>query len=282
MNTFAKVLVIFILLLSAGFALSQMMLYSKREKYREMYEKADKNYNTQLERANGLDQQNKDLTRDLEGVKNDFATYKDDKEEDTKRLNTNINKLTEEKSKADDKFNEERIRANKQADTIQEKDEYIRKVEQDNNTLKDDLRDRLTDIEKLKADVRAKGEEIASLKENVLQLEADNAEVTQERNRLERILGTLRDRGIYVDEGIVEVIDASVAQADNDLGAVVLDKGRKDGVRINFPFTIYRGGAFVAKVRVVDVHENYSLARIEEGMSRYPMRVGDSATTRLQ
>jgi hypothetical protein len=67
------------------------------------------------------------------------------------------------------------------------------------------------------------------------------------------------------------------------LGAVVLDRGRNHKVRANYPFTVYRDSQFVAKVTVIEVHDDYCLARVTEpGMQRLPMEIGDNATTRLQ
>ena len=74
-------------------------------------------------------------------------------------------------------------------------------------------------------------------------------------------------------------IDAIVAQVDNELGFVILDKGADSEVQRGFTFDVYRGGNFLGRVRVDQVHDRYSTASIV--LADAEIQRFDQATTRL-
>ena len=74
-------------------------------------------------------------------------------------------------------------------------------------------------------------------------------------------------------------IDANILDVDRDRGMVTLDKGKKDGVEPGYVFSAYRGPQYKGQVRVLDVQESTSSARIVA--EKAPITSGDSATTSL-
>jgi len=74
-------------------------------------------------------------------------------------------------------------------------------------------------------------------------------------------------------------IEALVLDVKKDLKLVILNKGKKDQVKVGFVFDIYRGSQYKGQVRIQDVQEGMSSALILNEMN--PIGRGDSATTGL-
>jgi len=283
MNTFAKVLVVFILLLSAAFAISQMMVYAKREKYRVMYEQADKNYRGEQQKAKNFETLAKDRGAQLDTVRNDYNREKDAHTADLGRDKLALEDVKLEKNKLDTKLTEQLGNVTRLATLVDDITKARQAAEDKNVVLTQDKQTLQAQVAELEKTGRAKDDEIKQLAENMKKLEEEKLAIAKQRDHFENTLASLRARGIQVpEEGFVEAVDASVAQVDNTFGSVVLDKGSKSGIKANWPFTIYREGQFVAKVRVIEVLEDYCLGRVEKGMFAQPMKIGDNATTRLQ
>ena len=72
-------------------------------------------------------------------------------------------------------------------------------------------------------------------------------------------------------------IEARIADANPDLGLVVIDQGARQGVRYGLPLTVMRDRRRVARIRVVDVRERVAGAAVEEtARGDYP-QTGDRA-----
>ena len=74
-------------------------------------------------------------------------------------------------------------------------------------------------------------------------------------------------------------IDAEVLDVKRDLKIVVLNKGKKDEVKVGYIFDVYLGSTYKGQVRVQDVQENTCTGLILNEMN--PIELGDSATTSL-
>jgi chromosome segregation ATPase len=219
MNTVAKVLVVFILLLSAAFAVSQMALYSKRVQYRKLYE----GMKTKFENADALAKQRetelKEAIRQQEIAKNlyerDIAALKKTEEEakeQVKLLRTEVSDL-----KADVKL------ARDQADKYREQADTHKAAADDFRKQTEELKGIITEKEKELADVTKIAEDrknqITALEEKVVNLENEKLQVIEQRDQFERILASLKAQGIYIPgTEAIEVIDANVVRVDNDLG----------------------------------------------------------------
>ncbi|MGD9780555.1 MAG: hypothetical protein AB7V14_00220 [Kiritimatiellia bacterium] len=72
-------------------------------------------------------------------------------------------------------------------------------------------------------------------------------------------------------------IEARIADANPDLGLVVLDQGARQGIRYGLPLTVLRDRRRVARIRIVDVRERIAGAAVEEtARGDYP-QTGDRA-----
>jgi len=123
-------------------------------------------------------------------------------------------------------------------------------------------------------------DQIAGFEQRIAQLDSDLTASMDHGRQLERMLEVAQGAG-FNPQSIMATpaIDALVAQVDTDYDFVILDKGKVDNVEKGFVFDVYRGGDYLGQVRVDQVHENHSTARIV--LERAPMRAHDRATTRL-
>ncbi len=289
MNALGKVLVVFVLLLSAGFAASQMVLYAKRDKLLDKYEYSQEQlqaFKQEVEGPEGLRVKLKEVTSDRDAIKNRLELEVALLRRNLESTEAQIKDLEADKSGLHDAWKDQQIRADKLDERIEELDVVIAELQEKRKGLDSDLKDRLADIEGLKESIDGKDTEIAALNSTVTQLKEEAQAISDDNKVLSATIAYLQSIGIHVEPGWkVPVIDAKVVQARNVDRVVVLDKGSKDGVKPAFSFTIYRGeGVFVAKVNVVEVKENLSVGLVEEGTYEEPLdlRVGDDATTRMR
>jgi len=282
MNTFTKVLVVLVLLLSAAFAATQMMLYSKRVNWHEKYEKTDAELTEKTKLATELNDKLQATIRERDDIKarkdSEIARLR----EDLDTRDQEIAKLGGEKEKLQDIWTQERTRVTKLEERLDAKDGEIQELRTRGQELADSLKNYMTQTEKLEQLNAEKDSKIGALDKQVAQLEKEKKQAIQHSDELDTILANLEKRGFHIDREPVPVVDAVVSRVDNDLGAVVLNKGKNDQVEPNLTFTIYRGKQFIARVYVMEVYEGHSLARVDRSLEYLPMEVGDNATTRIQ
>ena len=283
MNPFSRVMVVLVLLLSAAFAASQMVLYAKREKYQQRYQDALAKLQTTSGRASDLEKERDDSRRYLDGIKLEKEARIDDLEATVDGLERQIRDLQATLSKKDDDLSGARTQIDKLVVTLQEQVKYIDGVEKANWDLKENLRVAAEEIKGLEDKVLATAKNVQVLQSNVVDLEKAKQDVVKERDYWVSIVSRYKEAGLHVEPEVVPVVDGKVVGVLPELGAVVIDKGSEDKVQVAFPFTIYRGSEFVAKVTVIEVYDNLCLARAAEGLfdKEKPMAVGDNATTRM-
>lgn len=282
MNTFAKVLVVIVLLLSSGFAVSQMVLYSKREMWREKYDVAQQELEAKTARAEELSEQLEDVRSERERIKQQKDTRINRLQEDLETLNLTVQKAERRNENLQTAVDQARTRVSKLEERLDEKENVIAELREKVSDLDSSLKESLAKVENLNEEVRTKTNKIDQLDKRIAELQQEKRKVVQEREDLESMLAQMEAKGIHVSTTQVPVIDGKVVRVDNELGAVVINKGKESGVKIGYPFTIYRNSNFVAQVYVMEVHEDYSLARVDRQLAKNQLEVGDQATTRIQ
>lgn len=115
----------------------------------------------------------------------------------------------------------------------------------------------------------------------IAELEVENRALSEQIDALESRLQLVLERtGVHViNDAWPPPIDALVLDVNRDLKLVVLNKGKQDGVKEGYTFTIYRGSQYKGLVRVQDVQEGMCSALITG--EKAPIERGDSATTSL-
>ena len=280
MNVFTKVLVVLVLLLSAAFAGSQMVLHSKRVEYYQLYEKADGD----LELAQGR-------VKELEGERNDLARKRDDislllagereaRQSDRTQLESQVNDLRSALSTSNDALSAAGLQIDTLVAMLDTQVARITELVQANYDFKDGLRMADAAIKALQDDVRARNTSIQKINADMVQLSAEMQDVTTERDILARAVAQAKVLGFDFMAEDVPIIDAKVLDVDPSVRAVVLNKGSDDGVKMNFPFTISRDLEYVAKVTVVEVHPELSVAHVVPGFEEILIEIGYDASTR--
>jgi chromosome segregation ATPase len=112
-------------------------------------------------------------------------------------------------------------------------------------------------------------------------LEGEKVALSEEVEKLNTRLAMVYDKtGIPASEIEAQAkIDGAVMRVERGLKFVVINKGRKDGVKEGYTFSIYRGSQFKGQVRIQDVQDGMCSGIIVN--EKTPIETGDSATTNL-
>lgn len=283
MNVFSKVMVVLILLLSAGFAASQMVLYAKREKWQLVQQETLTELQDSKGRAATLAKERSDLQRSRDSIKLEKESKIDQLQTELDGLKSQMNDLRATLSKREDNLDGARTEIAKLVETLLEQVKHIEDVNSANLGFKESLRLAEEKVKGVEDELLAMEKNVQALQLELAELEKGERDVIKERDHFASIVERFKRMGWHVEVGAVPIVDGKVVGVDPDLGAVVINKGSKHNVRVAFPFTIYRGEDLVAKVTVVEVHEEFCLALAEKGFfdKEKPMAVGDDATTRV-
>ena len=282
MNLYTKILVVVVLVLSVAFAVSQMMLHAKRVNWLDRYTQTKAKLDDATTRADSLDAQLKDLIRAADEDKLRLETQVAALTTESGAKTSRVADLDREKTKLVADFDEARIINNALVLRTDAQYAVITELKTKGDNLGKELQVALGKIEGLEGNVRAREKEIVGLHDQMAERDKTIKEVTEEKDMYAGTITALMKQGVHVPPPPAPAIDAKVARADNALGTVVLNKGKKDGVKVAHPFTIYRGTEFVAKVVVQQVEDQLCVARVERGLFNKAMMVGDDATTRIQ
>ena len=124
------------------------------------------------------------------------------------------------------------------------------------------------EIAGLRSDLEDRNQRIRKLSEALAE-----AQAALDVNEARRALAA----GSAAETPVDAPIEARIADADADLGLVILDQGARQGVRYGLPLTVLRDRRRVARIRVVDVRERIAGAAVEEtARGDYP-QTGDRA-----
>lgn len=133
------------------------------------------------------------------------------------------------------------------------------------------LADAQARIASLEKQLTARAEEIASLERQIEDLNAQLATVVD-------ITGV--DYSAITAQPQIDGYVTSVVY-ENDLALIAINKGADAGVKPGFTFDVYNGGVYKGRVRVQNVHGDFSTALVERPVAGQRIETGDSVTTRL-
>ena len=284
MTFWAKLLTIVAFVLSLVFATMSGVIFTKRNDFRALlkaekvaHESDVKKYADEIaEKDLRLESKEADLgnantkisslTHELETTRTErdsYARQLKDQTATTERFRTSLDKYVRD--------NEATMARNKELIA------YNKKVEGENRKLMAALteeRKTTSNLEKVKADLENERDG----------LKAGLAKANEHLKLNEEAFAELRRRHFEVRQAIDKIktlptVKAKVVTVDTGAKVVVLNVGRKDGVKKNFTFTIFRGPKFVGTVNIFDLNEEWSAGHIE--LANLPMQRGDDAWTRL-
>jgi len=282
MSAFTKVLIVFVCLLSAIFAASQVVLYTKRENFGELYKQSQQD----LRQARA----------DLEKARAEAADWQRKHDAEKARLEGQIASLQEDIKAKGLELARLQAELDKQSASVGRLTEVIEGLRTDIKTKDDTIatlqatlaernstvEENLAKIKALMDEGAAKDAKIGKLEDELLEVKADRREIAQEKAQLEGIISDLVARGISIEAVQVPPIDAKVVRVDNELGIAVINRGAKDHVKPNTGFTVFDDEGYVASIVIHTVQDRVSVGRVIRLAEGKQLKIGDSATTTIQ
>ncbi len=132
---------------------------------------------------------------------------------------------------------------------------------------------------------RAAEEALAAANRTIASLETNVNSLTQSLGRTETTLATVVEIYNVNMEDIVSQpeISGAVVVVSNDVkpGLLGINRGKADGVKRGYVFSIYNGSQFKGKARVESVEDNMCFAVVESVYENRSFSTGDMAATRL-
>jgi len=283
MNTFGKILAVAVLVLSAGFMVSQMVLFSKRAQWKRAYQETNQELQ---QKTKALEQAESTLEDKTEQFQNDRSNLQSQIQSLKNRVESQsetISSLKADNSELQDDLRTAMDDVSTLTAMVDKKESTIASMEQENSELQDTVEAKVSRINDLDSTLREREDKIASLNEELSNLQDEYASVQESRDKYARMLSRLSQRGIRIPAEDVKAVDGEVIKYDAESDLVIINKGKDNGVEVNYPFTIYRNGDYVGRAVVYRVDQKVSVARVQEDMraTDKEIRVGDQATTRL-
>lgn len=282
MNAVTKVLVVLVLLLSAGFAASQIVLYGKREDFGAKYlETAQQLTDTtqKLKQAEGAlhdktveyDQFKVARDTEVQALQNSLADEKTRVRElsaDLARMTTSVQSLTTANQEQEQRLAVRDQTVEGLREIVTERDEAIKQ--------------NLDKIEELIAGGGEKDATIGELEHQLNQVKKANVELAESEKFLHDTIAGLIRRGIEVEPALAPAINGKVIQVDAVVGAAVIDKGAVAGVKPNTQFTIYNDEGYVASLVIHTVQDELAVGKVMLAAEGRQVSQGDKATTEVR
>lgn len=282
MSAVAKVLVVLVLLLSAGFAASQIILYGKREDYGARYLEAAQQLKDTAGKLDDTQKALSDKTTAFDTLKEqtntEIASLKSGLADETTRvqdLNAQLERITTavQQLTAANQDQEHRLGVREQTveqlrTTVSERDQTIK--------------ENLDKIDELQNTIAQRNGTIGELTHDLNQTKKTNVELAESEQRLQNTIASLIQRGIEVEPALAPAINGRVIQVDLAMGAAVIDRGTGAGVKPNTQFTIYNDGGYVASLITHQVQDKLSVGKVQMLATGKQVQVGDRVTTEVR
>jgi len=286
MTFWAKLLTIIAFVLGLVFATMSGVLYVKRADLHETSKNIQKEMNAKVKE---LENKNNDAQATVDRLKSDLVLKTTEANDLTNRLDTAIGErkvFQVELAKQKDLVNrlslnlsdQQRafaatLASNKELAThnlsLEGKNRGLMAELTSEKTQNSELRKQKSDLETLRDNLKA----TLAVSRQTIDL---HNEVFAELNRRNIEYGHILDSFRAMPAIMAKVV--TVKQASK---VVVLNVGKNDGVKKNFTFTVHRGPRFVAKVSVIEVSDDMSVAMIDLDVKGLAIERGDNAWTRL-
>jgi uncharacterized phage infection (PIP) family protein YhgE len=213
----------------------------------------------------GLKNDNATLTNENEQLKADIKSATSEKQQ----LSNDLSTLTSDVSALQQKFQQ-----------LQDRNDSLQQAKDAADQARADAEDAKAAAESDRA--RLEGQ-LANLSGQIGELQGMVESQGQTVERLESEKAALVAAGVEVERIIgnaVPALNANVSAIGPNF--VVLNVGDQAGVKVGYPFDVYRGADYIGRVVVYEVQPDTCVARVQIKNQRgLDFRQGDSATTRL-
>ncbi len=283
MSTIAKVFTVLNLVFSLFMVGTVASILSKSEDYKAKFESEQTAHKSDV---------------DAKQIEVDKANTERANFEATNRTLTNTNTdLRAQLSAANSTVEQSRNDNNQLRNSTDAIQASLKSVETQLSDVETRNKDLMAANEKYRADAATADKDKLDAQDDRARLEGDlkranddGAEKEMQIAKLNDQLGNLRAEQDALEAMGVEIkklVGNAIPKIDgqvSDVGStfVILSVGEQDGVRIGFPFDVYRKGDYIGRVVVDEVHPDTSTARVTIKNQRgLPFERSDSATTRL-
>jgi DNA repair exonuclease SbcCD ATPase subunit len=281
MSNIGKVFIILNLLLSAGFLGWAANALSHAEDYKTQLASAKK---ASEEALAGKQKEIDALTVEKNAVtdqQRQFREQRDSAQTEADRLKTQLEELKRSSDTMQGNLTKIQATLNDYNDSIkqlgEQKDAAIQRANEADRAR--DAAEREKDAAVL---AKSNAEEATqNAMTRIADLEQEKMGLADQVENLDTRLAVMSKKtGVPANEVYaVPAIEALVLDVKKDLKLVILNKGKKDEVKVGYVFDIYRGSQYKGQVRISDVQEGVSSGQILHEKSAIGR--GDSATTTL-
>lgn len=152
-------------------------------------------------------------------------------------------------------------------------------VTREDNALEQRLLKAVRDLDIAQQELDRKNGALRSLSEAYLKTlntsEKIAPAVRSEAERALAVASSALQAKVEGDHGVVNVDSARVVSLDAEIGLLVLDAGRRTGVRVGTPIQVLRGDRTIYTALIVDVRDAISGAVLQDRLASDEVQVGD-------
>ncbi len=283
MSTIAKVFTVLNLVFSLVMVGTIGSILSKSEDYKARFEKEQmdrqndvtakqKDVDTAVSDKNNFESRNRDLTNQLADRSAELATANasvDQLRNDNNQLRNSVDANAASLKVVETQLSDVEARNKALMDSNDQHRATTAKAEQDKLNAQDDRARLEGDLKRANEDIAAKEMQLAKQGDEIGNLQAERA----------ALVAAGVDIGALVGNAVPSIAGKVSAVGS---GFVVLSVGENEGVKVGFPFDVYRGNSYIGRVVVENVLPDTSTARVQmKNKGGLEFQAMDTATTRL-
>ena len=276
MSTLAKVFIVFNLILTVVFFGSSATLFMMRYNWREAYQTYRKDTGERFAKLEVSHTQTDSMVREVTAANQKLQTESAQKAAVVNTQKEEIASLTTTIGTKDGLIQQKDNSIEASQKTIQEalakitaQEDHIGRLQEIEKQANSQRNQAVRDSTRLAVDLAKKEQELSE----TLILKAEAA---AEVEKYEVVLANLAAQGIDTKLFYQPKIDGIVEAVNSTDRLVVLSVGKEQKVQEGFLFAVNRGGEYIGKVKVIEVYDDLSGARITYIKDANEIEVGDT------
>lgn len=136
--------------------------------------------------------------------------------------------------------------------------------------------------ETLRGELATTQQALADAEDQLASQEAANTALSERLDSANTTVALYRNQfGALGDVVAMKPVDGVVQAVDAEMDIVVVSVGSKDGVKVGYEFTVYRGDDYVSKIVIDKVYDNYAAGSTKPNMGKKAIQAGDKVSTQL-
>ncbi|MCK4284195.1 MAG: hypothetical protein KAX44_07750, partial [Candidatus Brocadiae bacterium] len=223
MNAVTKVLVVLVLLLSAGFAASQIVLYGKREDFGAKYLETAQQLKDTAAELQKTDAALSDVSRDYDMAKAKWQTGKQALDSSLANERTRVRDLTADLVRANSTSEQLSVAVQDQEQRLATRESTVEGLRTTLAERDSTIKGNLDKIDGLEKTVAEKDATIGELNHELTETKKANVKLAASEKDLEDMIANLIKRGVEVEPTLAPAINGMVIKVGGDVA--VIDRG---------------------------------------------------------